>query len=196
MSTNIFLQKFKVKKNHREKLHNHRSLLIWFTGLSGSGKSTLADLLEYELHQMKISTFILDGDNVRNGINKDLTFSEIDRSENIRRIAEIAKLFIDAGVVTIASFISPNSKSRNYVKKIVGTKNFIEIYINSSLSECEKRDVKGLYKKARSGKIKNMTGINAPYEAPKSPDLVVKTDELSIEESLQLIKEFVIKRMK
>ena len=171
MSLHTVKQDYKTTKLQREQLHGHKAYLLWFTGLSGSGKSTLANLVEIALHQQGISTYILDGDNIRQGINKDLSFSPQDRSENIRRIAEISNLMLDAGVVTLAAFVSPYIKDREAVKQIVGPDNFIEIYVNTSLAECERRDVKGLYKKARSGEIKNMTGISAPYQAPVNPDL-------------------------
>ena len=170
--------------------------MIWFTGLSGSGKSTLANLVEIALHKKGLSTYILDGDNIRQGINKDLSFSPEDRTENIRRIAEISNLMLDAGVLTLAAFISPYIKDREVVQKIVKAENFIEIYVNTSLEECERRDVKGLYKKARSGEIKNMTGITAPYQAPVDPDLEVITDAQSIEESVVVIMEFLNTKLK
>jgi adenylylsulfate kinase len=170
--------------------------LIWFTGLSGSGKSTLANALEKKLHQDGIKTYSLDGDNIRKGINKDLSFSPEDRTENIRRIAEISSLFIDAGMVVMAAFVSPYKKDRKNIEDIVGKDNFVEIFVNTSLEECEKRDVKGLYKKARKGEIKDFTGIDAPYEAPDQPDIEVKTDLMSIEESVQFIYERIIKKLK
>ena len=172
---NIFKQDYKVYRNDREALHKHNTLLVWFTGLSGSGKSTLANLLEQELHSLKLSTFVLDGDNIRHGLNKDLTFSAIDRKENIRRIGEVAKILLEAGVLTIAAFVSPYKKDREMVKNIVGSENFVEIYVNASLAECEKRDTKGLYKKARNGEIKNMTGISSPYEAVSYTHLTLPT---------------------
>ena len=176
MSLHTVKHDFKTTKLQREQLRGHSPCLLWFTGLSGSGKSTLANLVEMALHQQGISTYILDGDNIRQGINKDLSFAPQDRSENIRRIAEISNLMLDAGLVTLAAFVSPYIKDREAVKQIVGPDNFIEIYISTSLAECERRDVKGLYKKARAGEIKNMTGISAPYEAPTHPDLEVITD--------------------
>lgn len=196
MSLNTIRQDYKITKADREKLNNHRSFLIWFTGLSGSGKSTLANLVEVELHKKGISTFSLDGDNIRQGINKDLSFAPEDRTENIRRIAEIGHLMINAGVITLAAFVSPYIKDRENIKSIVGADNFIEIYVNTSLEECEKRDVKGLYKKARAGKIKNMTGISAPYEAPENPDLEIITDNQSVEDSAQTILNFIIQKLK
>ncbi|REE27461.1 adenylylsulfate kinase [Winogradskyella pacifica] len=196
MSLNTVRHNYKITKADRERLHNHQSFLVWFTGLSGSGKSTLANVVEVELHKRNISTFSLDGDNIRQGINKDLTFAPGDRTENIRRIAEIANLMVDAGVVTLAAFVSPYIKDREHIKTIVGKENFIEIYINTSLEECERRDVKGLYKKARAGEIKNMTGISAPYEAPINPDLELVTDNQSIEASVQTILDFIIQKLK
>jgi adenylylsulfate kinase len=184
---NIIRHNYTVSKQDRKKLNKHNSFLIWFTGLSGSGKSTLANALEYKLHQVGIKTYALDGDNIRKGINDDLTFSPDDRTENIRRIAEIANLFVDAGVVVLAAFVSPYKKDRENIRNIVGNDNFVEIFVNTSIEECEKRDVKGLYKKAREGEIKDFTGINAPYEAPDNPDIEVITDNLTIEESIGII---------
>lgn len=192
---NIFKQNYQVSRKDRLNLHKHKSLLVWFTGLSGSGKSTLANLVEMQLYKLNISTFTLDGDNIRHGVNKDLGFSESDRTENIRRIAEISNLFIDAGVLTIGAFVSPYSKDREKIKQIVGRENFIEIFVNTSIEECERRDVKGLYKKAREGKIKNMTGIDAPYEAPKNPDMEIITEELPIEDSVNSIVEYIVKKI-
>jgi adenylylsulfate kinase len=196
MSENTFKHEYKTTKAQREQQHGHNANLIWFTGLSGSGKSTLANLVEIALHKKGLSTFILDGDNIRQRINKDLGFAAEDRTENIRRIAEISYLMLDAGVITIAAFVSPYIKDRAQVKQIVGAENFKEIYINTSLEECERRDVKGLYKKARSGEIKNMTGISAPYEAPINPDLEIVTDGHTIEESVETILEFINNNLK
>ncbi|WP_178990297.1 adenylyl-sulfate kinase [Winogradskyella schleiferi] len=196
MSINTVRHEYKITKSDREKLNAHRSFLVWFTGLSGSGKSTLANLVEVELHKRNISTFSLDGDNIRQGINKDLSFAPEDRTENIRRIAEISHLLVEAGVVTLAAFVSPYIKDRENIKNIVGNENFVEIYINTSLEECERRDVKGLYKKARAGEIKNMTGVSAPYEAPVNPDLEIVTDHQSIETSVQTILDFIIQKLK
>jgi len=196
MSLHTEKQDYKTTKSQREQLHGHKTYLLWFTGLSGSGKSTLANLVEIALHKKGLSTYILDGDNIRQGINNDLSFAPQDRTENIRRIAEISNLMLDAGVITLAAFVSPYIKDREDVKQIVGSENFIEIYVNTSLSECERRDVKGLYKKARSGEIKNMTGITAPYQSPLDPDLEVITDAQSIEESVVVIMEFINKKFK
>ena len=191
MSLNTVKHNYKTTKIQREALHGHKSYLIWFTGLSGSGKSTLANLVETALHKKGISTYILDGDNIRQGINKDLSFAPQDRSENIRRISEISNLMLEAGVVTLAAFVSPYINDREGVKHIVGADNFIEIYVNTTLEECERRDVKGLYKKARKGEIKNMTGVSSPYEAPTNPDFEVVTDGQSIENSVQSILKFL-----
>ncbi|NRD20794.1 adenylyl-sulfate kinase [Winogradskyella eckloniae] len=196
MSSNTVKHSYNVVKADREKRNGHRAMLLWFTGLSGSGKSTLANLVEQQLHKIGMSTFSLDGDNIRQGINKDLSFAPEDRTENIRRIAEIGNLMVEAGVVTLAAFVSPYIKDRENIKTIVGAENFIEIYINTSLEECERRDVKGLYKKARAGEIKNMTGISAPYEAPENPDIEIITDNQSIETSVQYIVDFIIQKLK
>ena len=195
MSRNTTKYQFTVSQSEREKLHKHKAFLIWFTGLSGSGKSTIANALENELHTRNISTYSLDGDNIRQGINKDLGFSAEHRTENIRRIAEVAHLFVDAGLVTIASFVSPFRKDREDVKKIVGDDKLIEIYVSTSLEECERRDVKGLYQKAREGEITNMTGISAPYEAPIDADLEIDTVSESVEESVQKILQLIDKRL-
>ena len=194
MSLHTIKQNFKTTKSQRELLHGHKAYLLWFTGLSGSGKSTLANLVEIELHKKGVSTYILDGDNIRQGINKDLGFSPHDRSENIRRIAEISNLMLDAGVVTLAAFVSPYSKDREAVKQVVGVDNVIEIYVNTSLAACENRDVKGLYKKARAGEIKNMTGVSAPYQPPIHPDIEVITDGQTTQQSVVAIMQFLNKK--
>ena len=196
MNLHTVTHNYKITKTQRETLHGHKAYLLWFTGLSGSGKSTLANLVEIELHKKGLSTYILDGDNVRQGINKDLGFAPQDRSENIRRIAEIGTLMLDAGVVTLAAFVSPYIKDREAVKQIVGPDNVIEIYVNTTLEACELRDTKGLYKKARAGEIKNMTGISAPYQAPTHPDLEVVTDGQPIEKNVKTILEFINKKLK
>jgi len=186
MGTNIIPHSYKITRTDREKSKGHNSFLIFLTGLSGSGKSTVANALEQRLHEMGIHTYTLDGDNVRDGINKDLSFKPEDRTENIRRIAEISRLFIDAGVVVLAAFVAPYEKDRNSIKNTVGAQNYIEVFVNTSLEVCEQRDVKGLYAKARRGEILNMTGISAPYEAPQAPDVEV-TEKNSIEESVEII---------
>jgi adenylylsulfate kinase len=196
MNLHTFKHDYKITKSQRESQHGHKAFLIWFTGLSGSGKSTLANLVEIALHNEGLSTYILDGDNIRQGINKDLSFIPKDRTENIRRIAEISNLMLDAGIIILAAFVSPYIKDREQVKQIVGSDNFIEIYVNTSLAECERRDVKGLYKKARSGEIKNMTGLSAPYEAPVSPSLEIVTDGQPIEDSVKTILKFINTKLK
>ena len=196
MSLHTVKQNFKITKNQREILHGHKAYLLWFTGLSGSGKSTLANLVEMELHKKGLSTYILDGDNIRQGISKDLSFTPKDRSDNIRRIAEISNLMLDAGVVTLAAFVSPYLKDREAVKQVVGIDNVIEIYVNTSLEVCEQRDVKGLYKKARAGEIKNMTGVSAPYQAPTHPDIEVVIDGQTIQESVSVIMQFLNTKFK
>lgn len=191
MGLNTIKHNYKITKSQREALHGHKTYLLWFTGLSGSGKSTLANLVEISLHEQGFSTYILDGDNIRFGINKDLSFTPKDRTENIRRIAEISNLMLDAGILTLATFVSPYLKDREAIKDIVGRENFIEFFINTSLDECERRDVKGLYKKARTGEINNMTGISAPYQIPVNPDLEVITDGHTIEENVETIMKFI-----
>ena len=187
MKENIIAHDFSIKKKDRLTLNTHNALLIWFTGLSGSGKSTIANALEKALHSEGIHTYLLDGDNVRQGINSNLTFSPEDRSENIRRIAEIAKLMVDAGLVVLASFVSPYREDREKVKSILGFDNFVEVFVNTPIEECERRDVKGLYAKARSGEITNFTGVNAPYEAPLNPDIEVFTTNDSIDAIVDII---------
>lgn len=184
---NIFKQNYQITEKERNSLNNHNSFLIWFTGLSGSGKSTIANALEIKLFENGIKTYSLDGDNIRKGVNKDLSFTPEDRTENIRRIAEISNLLIDAGLVVLSAFISPYKKDRNDIKNIVGNAKFVEVFINTSIEECERRDVKGLYKKARSGEITNFTGISAPYEIPENPDIEIKTEELSISDAVEKI---------
>lgn len=184
---NIVPHKFSITKEDRNKELGHQSFVIWFVGLSGSGKSTIANKLEKLLFTNKILTYTLDGDNIRSGLNSGLTFSEEDRHENMRRIAEVSKLFINAGVVTLASFISPQKKDRDRAKKIIGEENFVEIYVNTPLEVCEKRDVKGLYKKARAGEIEKFTGIDSPFEAPENPDIEIKTEEEAVEKAVERI---------
>ena len=180
-----------VTRKRRNQLNGHKSVVIWFTGLSGSGKSTLAHSVEEELHNLGCRTFVLDGDNVRHGLSSNLTFSDSDRKENIRRIGEVAKLMVEAGVIAVTAFISPFEKDRNLVKEIFPQGDFIEIYCNASLEICESRDVKGLYKRARTGEIKNYTGIDSPYEAPSNPELIIDTESESLEESVAKIIDFL-----
>jgi len=196
MKENIIKHNYSVSIQDRRKKNDQNSFLIWFTGLSGSGKSTIANALEFKLHQSGYKTYALDGDNIRKGINNDLTFSPKDRTENIRRIAEVANLMVDAGLIVLGAFVSPYKKDRKNIKDIVGNDNFVEIFVNTSLEECEKRDVKGLYEKARKGEIKDFTGINAPYEAPENPDVEVITDELSVQESVELIYSKIQEKLK
>ena len=185
-----------LQRNDREKLLWQKGIMLWFTGLSGSGKSTLAIALERELYNSGILCRILDGDNIRTGINNNLGFTETDRVENIRRIAEVAKLFVDCGVVTIAAFISPTEQIRQMAADIIGKDDFFEIYVNTPLEICEERDVKGLYKKARQGEIKNFTGISAPFEAPLNPAITIDTSACSLEESVNLLKKIIIPQIK
>ena len=180
----------------KENLLGQHSVMIWLTGLSGSGKSTIAIALERELHSRGIMCRILDGDNIRSGINNNLGFTAEDRMENIRRIAEISKLFVDTGIVTIAAFISPDAAMRKLACDIIGREDFIEIYVNTPLEVCEERDVKGLYAKARKGDIKNFTGISAPFEAPAHPDLCLDTSVLSLKECVDRLLDLILKRIK
>lgn len=193
-STNTVWHHATVTRADREKLHQHKSVIIWFTGLSGSGKSTLAHAVEDYLHKMGISTFVLDGDNVRHGLCSDLTFSDHDRVENVRRIGEVAKLIIEAGVITLTAFISPFKSDRNSARNLVPHGEFLEIYCQCPIETCEERDVKGLYKKARAGQIPFFTGIDSPYEAPENPELAVNTKEQSLEESVQAVINLLINR--
>ena len=190
MEENIIKHNYKIGMEERRKANGHSSFLIFFTGLSGSGKSTIANTLEQKLAKEKYKTYVLDGDNIRRGINSDLTFSPEDRSENNRRIGEIAKLFVDAGVLVLAAFVAPFEKDRNFIKETVGKENYVEVFVNTSLEECEKRDVKGLYKKARKGAIKDMTGISSPYEVPLRPDITL-TEKVSVEEAVNRIYELI-----
>ncbi|NEV94463.1 adenylyl-sulfate kinase [Psychroflexus sp. YR1-1] len=187
MSENIVLHDYDISRSQRNKVNGHESFVLWFTGLSGSGKSTIANKVEEELFYKGITTYALDGDNIRSGINKGLGFTKEDRLENLRRIAEVAKLFVDAGVVTLAAFVSPLISDREQVKQIVGENDIIEVFVDTPLEECERRDVKGLYKKARAGEIKNFTGIDAPYEAPKNPEIHIKTKQTKVEEAVQIV---------
>ncbi len=181
-----------LQRSDKENFLNQRSVVLWMTGLSGSGKSTIAKGVEKALHNKNFLTQVLDGDNIRSGINSNLGFTEEDRIENIRRISEVAKLFLNCGIVTICSFVSPTIDIRNQAKSIIGDKNFKEVFINTPLEICEQRDVKGLYAKARKGEIKNFTGLDAPFQAPVNPALEVKTENQSIEESVQEVIDFLI----
>tara|TARA_Y100001933_G_C19010039_1_gene568389 strand:+ start:5600 stop:6232 length:633 start_codon:yes stop_codon:yes gene_type:complete len=188
---NIKWHDLSIDRKKLENLRGHRGIVLWFTGLSGSGKSTLANALNEFLHSQGISTYILDGDNVRHGLCKDLGFSDKDREENIRRIGEVANLFLDAGIVTITSFVSPFSADREKVRKIIGAEDFIEIYCSANLEVCERRDTKGLYQKARLGEIKDFTGISSPYEIPSNPNIVVETGSLDLSNSVNQIVDYL-----
>lgn len=176
-----------IQREHRQKQNGHRSAVLWFTGLSGAGKSTLAHAVEERLHQLGCRTYVLDGDNVRHGLCGDLGFSAADRSENIRRIGEVAKLMVDAGTIVLTAFISPFQADRERVRGLMAYGDFLEIYCRCPLDVCEMRDVKGLYKKARAGEVKEFTGISSPYEEPVAPDLVVDTANLSLDESVEWV---------
>ena len=195
MQKNIIKHSYSVNLDSIKKLMQHQPLLLWFTGLSGSGKSTIANCVEKELQNNNIHTYTLDGDNIRKGLNSDLTFSKEDRKENIRRIAETAHLMIDAGLVVLAAFVSPYRLDRDHIRNVVGHNKMIEIYINTSIEECERRDVKGLYKKARKGEIKNMTGISAPYEPPLNPDIQINTEETTVIEAARQIIKFINQKL-
>ncbi len=195
-SPNLHTQQTKVTKLDREQLLNQKAQLIWFTGLSGSGKSTLAVALEKQLFDQGYKTHLLDGDNVRQGLNKDLEFDEPGRIENIRRIGEVSKLMLDAGLIVLTAFISPFRSDRELARQLVGKDNFLEVFVDCPLEICEQRDVKGLYQKARDGQIKNFTGIDSPYEPPQNPDIIIKTDRMSLSESVDLLLEKVLPRIK
>lgn len=184
---NIVFQDYKIQPVDRAKMKNQKPTLIWFTGLSGSGKSTLANLLDKALYEKGFHTFTLDGDNIRSGLNKNLTFSAEDRTENIRRISEVANLILDAGIICIGAFISPYEKDRNNIKKVVGEKRYFEVFVDTPIEVCEERDIKGLYAKARAGEIKNFTGIDAPYEKPTNPAFRIDTSDITLEKALELL---------
>ena len=186
---NLKSQSYKIKRSDYEKRNKHRGIVLWFVGLSGSGKSTLANGLQAKLFENGFNAIVLDGDNTRLGINKDLGFSDKDRNENIRRVAEISKLFIETGHIVINAFISPFENNRTQARNIISDTDFIEVYIDSSISACEKRDVKGLYKKARAGEINDFTGVSSPFEVPEKPDILVKTDEQTPDESIDYLFE-------
>jgi len=190
-SSNIIYHQASVTRQRRNNLNNHRSIVLWFTGLSGSGKSTLAHALEEKLFQKNCRTFVLDGDNIRYGLNSNLDFSEAGRTENIRRISEVSKLMMESGLIVMTAFISPFNKDRNEARKLISNDDFIEIYCKASLETCEARDVKGLYKRARTGEIKNYTGIDSPYEVPNNSELIIDTDNQSLEESVSTIFSFL-----
>lgn len=189
--TNLYWHDYSITVESRRKLYGYKSCVLWFTGLSASGKSTLANKLCEKFHSMEIKSYVLDGDNIRHGLNKDLGFSFEDRKENIRRIGEVAKLFVDAGLIVIVALISPFKEDRNNVRKLFKDGEFFECFLKCSLIECEKRDPKGIYKRARIGEIKDFTGISSPYEEPESPDLIIDTENLTLESSLQLILNYL-----
>lgn len=191
MSKHIIPHEFSLSKAARNSRNGHASFVVWFTGLSGSGKSTIANAVEQALFAANYQTYVLDGDGLRNGLNAGLGFNEADREENLRRTAEVAKLFADAGMITLASFISPLKKDREMVKTIIGAEQFYEIFVEAPLEICESRDVKGLYKKARTGEIPYFTGISAPYEMPEHPDLILKTSDMSLEATVEKVVTFV-----
>jgi len=190
-SSNLIYHQASVTRQRRNKLNDHHSVVLWFTGLSGSGKSTLAHALEEKLFQKGCRTFVLDGDNVRHGLNSNLDFSEKGRTENIRRISEVSKLMMESGLIVMAAFISPFNKDREEARKLISNYDFIEIYCKATLETCEARDVEGLYKRARAGEIKNYTGIDSPYEKPENPEIVIDTDQQSLEESISNILDFL-----
>jgi adenylyl-sulfate kinase len=188
---NLLRQITTINRTDRERLNGHKGGVLWFTGLSGSGKSTLANMVEKRLNELGIRSYLLDGDNVRYGLNQDLGFSKVDRSENIRRIAEVSKLFMDAGIIVLSAFISPYKANRQLAREIISNGKFLEIFIQCPLEECERRDPKGLYAKARKGEISQFTGISDPYEAPDNPDIIVFSEKESVEESAERILEYL-----
>lgn len=190
-SKNITWHASEVTKEERQQRKNHKSAVIWFTGLSGSGKSTISVALEKALYNQQVHTYRLDGDNVRHGLNKNLGFSPDDRTENIRRIGEVSKLMVDAGLVTVTAFISPYQADRDVVRELLAEDEFIEVYTSCSLDECEARDPKGLYQKARNGEIQGFTGINAPYEEPQNPEIVIDTEQYSVEAAVTQIIDYL-----
>ena len=192
--SNIIWHNGSVTRQQRNQQNGHKSAVLWFTGLSGSGKSTLAHAVEEQLYQQGYRTFVLDGDNVRHGLSSDLKFSKLDRKENIRRVGETAKLMMEAGIITLTAFISPYQEDRESVRNLMPHGDFIEIYCKASIETCEKRDVKGLYKKARSEEIKNYTGIGSPYEAPVKPEIEINTDKYSVRESIGVVIKLLLER--
>ena len=190
-SPNVIYHQASVTRERRNQSNNHQSVVLWFTGLSGSGKSTLAHVLEEKLFNKGCKTLVLDGDNVRHGLNSNLDFSDDDRKENIRRIGEVAKLMLESGLIVMTAFISPFREDRAAVRNLISNNDFIEIYCKASLKTCEARDVKGLYKRARAGEIKNYTGIDSPYEAPENPELIIDTDKETLDESVSRIYSFL-----
>ena len=190
-ATNITWHQHALSREDRETLLKQKGVLLWFTGLSASGKSTVANEVTYQLHQMGKLTYVLDGDNIRHGLNKNLGFSPEDREENIRRISEVGNLFADAGLITTTAFISPYRKDRDFARQLLGDGRFIEIFVKASVETCEKRDPKGLYQKAKTGEIKEFTGISAPYEEPLKPELVLDADAMTIEEEVKMVLDYL-----
>jgi adenylylsulfate kinase len=190
----VYWHKPSVTVDDRRELYDYRSCIMWFTGLPSAGKSTLANALCREFHSMGIMSYVLDGDNIRHGLNKDLGFSPEDRKENIRRIAEVAKLFVDAGVIAMTAFISPYVEDRLGARQLVQEGEFLEVFVKCSLEECERRDPKGMYKKARSGAVKEFTGVSAPYEAPETPELVLETDRLTVDECVRALLDYLVQQ--
>ena len=193
MTDNVIWQSHKIGKTERSRRSGQKPCVLWFTGFSGSGKSTISDALEVRLHEMGFLSYLLDGDNIRHGLNQDLGFSDADRVENIRRIAEVSKLFVDAGLIVLTAFISPFRADREGARAIMGPGEFVEIYVDTPLAVCESRDPKGLYKKARAGLVKDFTGISAPYETPLNPALNLDTGVMSQEACLKSLKGLVVK---
>ncbi len=188
---NLYWHKHSVTAKERWKSYGYKSCVIWFTGLSAAGKSTLANVLSKELHIMEVKNYVLDGDNIRHGLNKNLGFSHDDRKENIRRIGEVAKLFVDAGLIAMAAFISPYREDRSNVRRLLGNGQFIEVFVKCPVSECERRDPKGIYKRAKAGEIKEFTGVSAPYEEPENPEIILKTDEMSLEKCIKTLLNYL-----
>lgn len=191
MNLNVHHHTQSIHVKQREQLNGHRSLCVWFTGLSGSGKSTLANAVMQQLHTQNIHTYLLDGDNTRLGLNKDLGFSDTDRVENIRRVGEVCKLMTDAGIVVLTAFISPFQTDRELVKELIGAEKFVEVYVNCSLETCEARDPKGLYKKVRAGEISKFTGVDSPYESPLNPQLTILTENNNLEDSVKQVIDYI-----
>lgn len=190
-ATNITWHQHALSREDRETLLKQKGVLLWFTGLSASGKSTVANEVTYQLHQMGKLTYVLDGDNIRHGLNKNLGFSPGDREENIRRISEVGNLFADAGLITTTAFISPYRKDRDFARQLLGDGRFVEIFVKASVETCEKRDPKGLYQKAKNGEIKEFTGVSAPYEEPLKPEIVLDADSLTIEEEVKMVLDYL-----
>ena len=194
-SVNIIPQDYRVTKADRRQLNQHGSCIVWFTGLSGSGKSTLANGVEQKLFEKGIRTYVLDGDNIRYGLNNNVDFSNEGRKENIRRIGEVAKLFVDAGIVVLTAFISPFREDRDRVRSLVRQEEFVEVFVDCPLEICEQRDVKGLYKKARAGEIPDFTGISSPFEAPLNPELTIQTGKITVAEAVDQITSFILSKI-